>query len=135
MPNDPVFLEVKRKTNTIVYKRRAALSREDTRTWMGTGTPPINGESHADASYFRTHQSMIGARPVIRVHYWREAYESNTGEPVRVTSAAGRQDDLEYDENGNLITAAIYTIHRQRIDFVIKLSDGSDGVHAVNNQG
>jgi len=85
----PVFFEVKSRINSIVSKRRACLTRDEATHWLRSGSP--NGALGAgdprlaDADFFWSRQALIGARPVLRVRYKREAYESSAGDPVRVT--------------------------------------------------
>jgi SPX domain protein involved in polyphosphate accumulation len=85
-PDAPVFLEVKRKQNSIVRKRRVALARNVARDWLRGGIAlAAPSAARQDADYFRTHQSLIDARPVVRIRYVREAYVSSGGDPVRIT--------------------------------------------------
>lgn len=87
---DPtVFLEVKWRLDGIVKKRRARLARSHAARLFESG---INGwlESSrpdvvVDVEDFATRMTLSQAKPVVRVKYLREAYESNGGEPVRVT--------------------------------------------------
>jgi hypothetical protein len=88
-PSTPTYFEVKRKVNNIVQKRRAVLDRETTQSilegdlggWLGERS----GELVADLGYFTSHMTLAGAKPVIRIRYLREAYESRGGDPVRIT--------------------------------------------------
>jgi hypothetical protein len=87
-PTKPAYLEVKRKLNTIVHKRRAGLSREQARrVWnrQPFDASRLSPDDRRDAEYFYQHVAMIEARPVIRVKYMREAYVADGNEPVRVT--------------------------------------------------
>lgn len=87
-PATPAFLEVKQRINTIVRKNRVRLERK----WIpslldfpapGSETPPSDVQETMD--YFRHHMNFSRARPVLRVRYMREAYESRGDDPVRVT--------------------------------------------------
>jgi hypothetical protein len=56
-----------------------------------------------DAEYFSNHLILSGAKPVLKVRYMREAYESRGGDPVRITldtelmHAVTLRHDLSYD--------------------------------------
>lgn len=85
----PVFFEVKRKINNIVQKRRARVDREDGLHFLaerldGFGFHAIATPA-SELEYFGGHMELAAARPLIRVRYMREAYESRGGDPVRVT--------------------------------------------------
>jgi hypothetical protein len=88
-PSSPAFFEVKRKVNNIVQKRRAALNRDRTLGILEHGLDSwlneLSGDLLADIGYFTSHMSLAGAKPVIRIRYMREAYESRGGDPVRIT--------------------------------------------------
>lgn len=82
-PAAPVYCEVKRRVNDAILKRRACVSRERavrlaTGSWRGAGDDPALAE-FAEAAF------GLGARPVCRVRYVREAYEATGGEPLRIT--------------------------------------------------
>ena len=105
-PATPVFLEVKRKINNIVAKRRARVTREEARTMLTAGLSGWLQRLHVDQDpeldYFAHHTRLSEAKPVIKVRYMREAYESRAGDPVRITldteliHAATFDDDLTH---------------------------------------
>ena len=78
----PLFFEVKRKINNIVQKRRARVERTEAQALLDgrRGASP-----DSELEYFASHLGLVSARPVIRVRYMREAYESTAGDPVRIT--------------------------------------------------
>ena len=89
-PSHPAFVEVKRKNNNVVNKRRVGLERDAARAILNwrDASPALHGLSGrqlADAEYFVHHLERISAKPAIRVQYMREAYEATGNEPVRVT--------------------------------------------------
>lgn len=89
-PAHPAYVEVKRKVNNVVHKRRVGLKRDDARALLMHREPSavlrtLEGRRLADAEYFTLHLERISARPAIRVQYMREAYEATGNEPVRVT--------------------------------------------------
>jgi len=88
-PDSRVFFEVKRKLNTIVSKHRAALTRPDATRLVEGG---VNGwmqglpvQALDDLNTFALYADLTSARPLVRVRYMREAYESRGGDPVRIT--------------------------------------------------
>ena len=87
--NDPVFFEVKRKFNNIVQKRRAMLSREQADKMLdncfGDWVHDLPSDLLSDVDYFGNHSRFADAKPVVKVRYQREAYESKGGDPVRIT--------------------------------------------------
>jgi len=87
--SSPAFFEVKRKINSIVQKRRAILDRDRAPEMLNQGLNGWLRHSNrglmSDAEYFANHLILSAAKPVIKVRYMREAYESIGGDPVRVT--------------------------------------------------
>lgn len=87
-PAKPAYLEVKSKLNTVVYKRRVGLGRDQARRLLDReplDPGRLSPAERQDAEYFCHHVGLIEARPLIRVRYKREAYVSHGNEPVRVT--------------------------------------------------
>ncbi len=89
VPDHRVFFEVKSKINNIVRKRRARIDREGAAELLADpGRGARNGlpeELVDDLEWFMNHSSLIGAKPICKVRYMREAYESRAGDPVRLT--------------------------------------------------
>jgi len=85
----PVFLEVKRRINDVILKRRARLPRELATAMLTTGmTEHFEGCTRdllADLDFFNGHLTVAAARPFLRVRYLREAYEAIGGDPLRLT--------------------------------------------------
>jgi hypothetical protein len=88
-PGDPVFLEVKRKVNNIVRKRRARVSRAEAHALLShkacSTRANLSPKLAADVDFYEHHASLVQAKPIVRIKYVREAYESSGGDPVRVT--------------------------------------------------
>jgi len=87
-PAKPAFLEVKRKLDRIVHKRRAGVSREQARALVNRGRLDLGGlaeHDRRDADYFYQHMALTESRPVVRIKYRREPYVAKSNEPVRVT--------------------------------------------------
>lgn len=86
-PDQPVFLEVKRRIDAMVMKRRCRVSRTQALAILGRNSCPVldlTSELRAGLDEFLT-LAAAGARPVLRVKYQREAYEARGAEPVRIT--------------------------------------------------
>jgi len=85
----PVFLEVKRRVNEVILKRRVGLPRDVALELLSTGRSDRLGgcsnEQLADLEYFKAHLAVAAARPFLRVRYVREAYEAVGGDPLRIT--------------------------------------------------
>jgi len=82
-PSSPVFLEVKKRSNVVVRKTRARVSREVAEAVLN-GRPAALSDVEG-ASEFALRLDELAARPLVRVRYLREAYESAHGDPVRFT--------------------------------------------------
>ena len=82
-PKSPVFLEVKKRSNVVVRKTRARVSREVAEAVLSGRPAPLSEVE--GASEFALRLGELGARPLVRVRYMREAYESVHGDPVRFT--------------------------------------------------
>lgn len=114
----PVFLEIKRRVNGVVLKRRCGIRRREAerllRSSSSAGTPPVPAESvpPGDAedieavAEFGCLLALTGAWPVLRVRYMREAYEAADGSPTRVTfdtelsHVVTREADLSHNGGG-----------------------------------
>lgn len=88
-PATPVFLEVKRRINDVILKRRAKLPREVASAMLATGiTDRLEGSTRellADLDFFSGHLTVAAATPFLRIRYLREAYEAKGGDPLRIT--------------------------------------------------
>ena len=98
----PVYVEVKRRVDGIVSKLRAGVAHAQVRDLLERGRSghPV---SAPEGEFLRLARSL-DARPVVRVHYVREAYEALGGEPVRITFdtdlAACPTRDLDLGHDG-----------------------------------
>lgn len=86
-----VFVELKRKCDHIVYKRRIALPEEDAMKWVeGDRSNFIEGECRAASTQVTDEIEYFcsiypGLRPTVYLSYDREAYKMNDGSDFRVT--------------------------------------------------
>ena len=84
----PIFFEIKKRVNTAVVKVRDQVSRADASAFLDAcvqepdsatlpGTPGCSEFLHAVKD--------LAATPKVRIRYRREAWESKSGDPIRVT--------------------------------------------------
>ena len=101
-PDTPAFFEIKKRMNQIVLKRRAEVDREAARELLTKESPRIPvglmDKLMPDLDEFTSYKLLISAKPVVRVGYMREAYESKTGEPVRVTFDTHLRHAVTFDD-------------------------------------
>lgn len=119
-PCTPAYFEVKEKLNNIVRKRRAVLDRGRTRAMLEGGINDWLRQANrgiiADAEFFANHLALASAKPLIKVRYMREAYESRGGDPVRITidtelmHAVTLDDNLTFEEGRWVSTPVAGTI-------------------------
>lgn len=95
-PSDMVFVELKKKYQSVVYKRRIAIAEQAARECFQTGAPlPVRSQIADEIDYFRSWYRPL--RPAVFLSYEREAYESTDGSGFRVTfdeNIQYRQEDL-----------------------------------------
>lgn len=98
-PESPVFVELKKKYDSVVYKRRLSLPQEEAMEWVCGGyhfteETQILNEIDYLLQYYET------LHPVIFLSYEREAYYSRCGDDFRVTfddHILCRQEDLSLE--------------------------------------
>jgi len=95
-PGSTVFVELKKKYDSVVYKRRMSLSEEEALDWV-TGNMHCKAETQisAEIDYFLHYYEIL--RPVVFLSYEREAYFCKGGGDFRVTfddNILCRQEDL-----------------------------------------
>ncbi len=80
----PVFVELKKKYNSVVYKRRLSLPEMNAMEWVA-GKAPIGKRSQIsdEIEYFLDYYQTL--HPVLFLSYEREAYYSRNGDDFRVT--------------------------------------------------
>lgn len=95
-PNSTVFVELKKKYKSVVYKRRLSLSEMSAMEWVQGGhscekKTQISNEIDYFLSYYKN------LRPSVFLSYEREAYYSLCGDDFRITfddNILCRQEDL-----------------------------------------
>lgn len=95
-PFSPVFVELKKKFDGVVYKRRIALPEKEAVAWIGSCVPCLREEQIVhEIDYFRDFYTKL--EPKVFLSYQREAYYSLDGSDFRVTfdeSILSRQENL-----------------------------------------
>lgn len=87
----PVFIEIKRRYDWVIQKKRAEISRSAIPQLIRGQMPGAsclaekNPENTDALNRFVRHQQMISARPKIHVYYTREAYQLEESNDARVT--------------------------------------------------
>jgi hypothetical protein len=101
-PGSTVQLEIKRRMDRLVHKRRVALGRREIDLFAEKGT---NGWTQGipapvlrELEVFADHTRLASARPLLKVLYQREAYESRV-ESVRITFDTELHHAVSFDWN------------------------------------
>lgn len=87
-PDAPVYLEVKKRADKVVIKRRARVSAGRATALLGDRFRNRASEARVTNSAegeFTNLVAMLGARAAIMIRYQREAYQSRARDPVRIT--------------------------------------------------
>lgn len=81
---DPVFIELKKKYDSVVYKRRLTMPAQQAEGWLnGTAALPPQNQIAGEVEYFYNYYQTL--HPVIFLSYEREAFYSRSGDDFRVT--------------------------------------------------
>lgn len=94
----PVFVELKKKYQTVVYKRRVEMTQEEALQWVCDGAAPPDSQIGAEIAYFLDFYRQL--RPVVFLSYEREAYYCCRGGDFRVTfdeQILARREGLSLD--------------------------------------
>ncbi len=82
--SDPVFVELKKKYKSVVYKRRLTLPEEQAMASFASGTAlPVQSQIAEEIEYFRSYYQTL--QPAVFLCYDRDAYYSIDGSDFRVT--------------------------------------------------
>lgn len=83
-PEDKVFVELKKKYESVVYKRRMTISDEQASDWLGGRIAlPVHSQIAEEVEYFRSYYKTL--KPKVFLSYEREAFYSLSGDDFRVT--------------------------------------------------
>ena len=82
--DDPVFVELKKKYQSVVYKRRLSLPEGLVMDSFAHGAPlPVCSQIGAEIAYFRAYYRTL--RPAVFLSYEREAFYALDSGPLRIT--------------------------------------------------
>lgn len=100
-PDSTVFVELKKKYQSIVYKRRISLPEREAMEWaMRNQHCPKHTQISQEIDYFLDYYETL--RPAVFLSYKREAYYEKDGGDFRVTfddTILCRQDDLSLESD------------------------------------
>lgn len=100
-PDSPVFVELKKKYKSVVYKRRISLPEEEAMEWVCKEQPcDTDTQISEEIDYFLKYYENL--RPTVFLSYEREAYYSKGGDDFRVTfddTILCRQEDLSLESD------------------------------------
>lgn len=103
--DDPVFIELKKKYKSVVYKRRLTLPEAQAMNTFRYGLPiPVESQIAEEIEYFRSYYT--GLRPTVFLSYEREAFYSLDGGDFRVTF----DENILYRENDLSLSSEAYGI-------------------------
>ena len=79
-----VFVELKKKYEKVVYKRRLPLTEREAMAWVNGNSPcPVNTQISREIDYFKSYYGPL--HPSVYLSYEREAYYEKGGGDFRVT--------------------------------------------------
>ena len=100
-PESTVFVELKKKYNHVVYKRRISLSEAEARQWLsGESHCPEHTQISDEIDYFIDYYGTL--HPTVFLSYEREAFFAKDGSDFRVTfddTILCRQNDLSLNSD------------------------------------
>ena len=100
---DPVFVEIKKKYKSVVYKRRLLLPEKTVMESFRTGEPlPVCSQIGDEIQYFREYYKNL--QPSVFLSYEREAFYSLDGSDFRVTF----DENILYRRNDISLGSEIY---------------------------
>ena len=119
---DPVFVEIKKKYKSVVYKRRLLLPEKTVLESFRTGAPlPVCSQIGHEIQYFREYYKNL--QPSVFLSYEREAFYSLDGSDFRVTF----DENILYRRNDISLGSEIYghpLLGKQQTLMEIKTSGG-----------
>ena len=93
-----VFVEIKKKYDKVVYKRRLAMNEEDAKRWLtGETACQVDSQIAREIDYFL--QYYEGLHPALFLSYEREAFCCKDGSDFRITfdeNILCRQEDMSF---------------------------------------
>ncbi len=115
--DDNVFIEIKKKFDGVVYKRRAVMSAKEAKEYLGDGAPPEDSQIIREIDWF---MKRYDPGPKAFIGYEREAYIGKDDPNLRITfdtNLRGRSVDLDIGsgDGGSLIIPGSDTIMEIKI--------------------
>ena len=102
-PDSTVFVELKKKYKSVVYKRRISLSEREAEDWLLRRSHPDKHTQITDEiDYFIRYYATL--RPAVYLSYEREAYFCDSDEDFRVTF----DENILYRRDGLSLTLPAY---------------------------
>lgn len=100
-PGSPIFVELKKKYKSVVYKRRLSMPEQQAMDWAA-GRKPWDGDCQIarEINYFLNYYQTL--HPTVFLSYEREAYYCKDGGDFRVTfddHILARQEALSLEED------------------------------------
>ncbi len=103
LPDKKIFVELKKKYNSTVYKRRILLSEEEVMTSIERKTPlPLNCQIADEINYFVSYYENL--KPKVFLSYEREAFVSLDNFDLRITF----DDNIRYRQTDLSLTKPLY---------------------------
>ena len=100
-PDSTVFVELKKKYKSVVYKRRVSMTEREAEDWLlGRSHPKKHNQITDEIDYFLSYYATL--RPAVFLSYEREAYFSDSNEDFRVTF----DENILYRTDGLSLTLA-----------------------------
>lgn len=117
-----VFVEIKKKYEKVVYKRRLSLQEEEAMQWL-TGKVPceIDSQIAREIDYFLQYYDTL--KPVLFLSYEREAYYCKAGSDFRITfdeNVRCRQERIMFQSDAG----GIFVLDEDKVLMEIKCSGG-----------
>lgn len=101
--DDPVFVEIKKKYKSVVYKRRLVVLENQAMASFQEGLPlPVTSQIANEIEYFRAYYGTL--KPAVFLSYEREAYYALDGGDFRVTF----DENILYREEDISLGSEIY---------------------------
>ena len=93
--NDPAFVEIKKKFDGVVYKRRVTMTAAEANNWLCGGRPPVESQISREIDYFLRRYRPV---PAVYIAYDREAYAGRENKALRITfdtNLRWRDEDMD----------------------------------------
>ncbi len=125
----PVYLEVKRRHDKVITKRRAIVHRESVEELVAGQTPVLSHllmqtpEQLSALQYFCHLRNELDATPRTHVSYMREAYQSDVGNSIRVTFDRHVTSAIQHDIRYSVKTLEPVSVFGNLVILELKFTD------------